>query len=87
MRAVFIIGGRKVTALAGGPLSLAGLGPRTTRRVSRVEFNGVTSLWEVLDPVDRALPALFTHADYDICLRWEADHFNAVLASNPAALR
>jgi hypothetical protein len=78
-----IIGDGEVTALAGGPLSLADLGPRTTRRVSRVEFNGTTNLWEVLDPVDRAAAPLFTNADYDLCLQWEAAHFNALLGTNP----
>ena len=74
-----IIGGGEVTALAGGPLSLADLGPRTTRRVSRVEFNSSTNLWEVLDPTDQAAEPKFTHENYDRCLRWEAEYFNAKL--------
>ena len=73
----YIIGDGEVTGLAGGPLSLGDLGQRTTKRASRIEFNANTNLWEVLDP---KLPTvLYTDVDYDKCLSWEADHFNALL--------
>jgi hypothetical protein len=70
----YVIGGGTVTALAGGPLSLAELGPRTTKRASCLEFNPHTNAWEVLDPVTRRV--LHRDADYGSALRWETTHFN-----------
>jgi hypothetical protein len=63
-----------VTALAGGPISLADLGPRTTRRASHVEFNDATNEWDVTDAATRV--TLFSHADYDVALAWEVQHYN-----------
>lgn len=80
--AVFVIGDGNVTALAGGPLSLADMGPRTTRRASRLEFNAALNVWEVLPPAGGA--PLYSHEDYDIALKWEHRHFNAVLRTGTA---
>ncbi len=76
--AVLVIGGGTVTALAGGLISLADLGVRTTRRASHLEFNDATNEWDVLTP-DRKL-TLYSHADYDNALAWERDLFNRMLA-------
>lgn len=72
-----MVGGGTVTALAGGPLSLAELGPRTTKRASCLEFNPHTNMWEVLDPVTRRV--LHCSKNYDTALRWETTHFNRLL--------
>lgn len=77
MIAIFSIHDGCVTALAGGPLSLAELGPRTTRRASHVEFNVVSNVWEVIDASGG--PVLFADADYDRALAWEVDHYNQKL--------
>lgn len=72
-----MIDGGTITALAGGPLSLAELGPRTTRRASHLEFNEGLGKWEVLDPTSRRV--LYRDSDYDVALRWETSHFNRLL--------
>lgn len=69
-----MVGGGTVTALAGGPLSLADLGPRTTKRASCLEFNPAVDQWEVLDPATRRV--LHRDADYGAALQWETTHFN-----------
>ena len=71
--AQYIIGDGTVIALAGGPLSLAGLGERTTRRISKIEFNPSSQHWEV-ETVEGTLLAEF--ADYDQALAWEREWFN-----------
>lgn len=76
--AVFVVGEGTVTALAGGPLSLADMGARTTKRASRLEFNASTNKWEVLPPDGG--DALYSHPDYDVALAWEIDHFNRRLS-------
>ena len=81
LTSVFIIGGGEVTGLAGGLVSLADLGLRRTRRASRLEFDAAANKWTVTDAATKAL--LFSHPDYDVALRWERDHFNAVLAQQP----
>lgn len=77
--AAYVIDGGTITALAGGPLSLAELGPRTTRRASHLEFNEGLGEWEVLDPTSRRV--LYRDSDYDVALRWETSHFNRLLKS------
>jgi hypothetical protein len=67
-----------VTALAGGPLSMADLGTRTTKRASHLEFDEMTQLWVVWD-ADRAND-LFESPDYDVALEWERTAFNRRLA-------
>jgi hypothetical protein len=84
--AVFSIEDGEVTALAGGPLSLADMGQRSTERASHLEFNadlGVGGEWEVTDHKTGVL--LFTHADYDVALQWEADHYNQLLLEGGAS--
>lgn len=76
--AVFIVGEGSVTGLAGGPLSLADLGPRKTRRASHVEFDESTQMWLVTDAVTKQL--LHWNADYDKAIAWETSHYNRVLA-------
>lgn len=81
--AVFVIGEGTVTALAGGPLSLADMGERTTERVSRIEFNSEAQLWQVSDPaypVSDYRHLLAEFDDYDRALAWEIDHFNRRLS-------
>ena len=75
--AVYRIRNGQVEALAGGPLSLAGLGPRTTRRASTLEHNPETDLWEVRI----AGKVEHTDPDYGKALQWERDHFNTLLAT------
>ena len=75
--AVYSIKGNTVRALAGGPLSLADMGERTTERASRLEFHAESNKWQVLDP--RSGAVLHEEADYDTALQWETDHFNDVL--------
>lgn len=77
--AVFVVGDGTVTALAGGPLSLADLGQRTTRRASTLEFANLTNEWVVRDAATGEV--LFTHADYDVALEWERTEFNRRLGS------
>lgn len=76
--AAFVIDGGLISGLAGGPLSLAGLGHRTTRRASHLVFNDGTDLWEVLSADGSAV--LHSDPDYDAALEWERDHFNGLLA-------
>jgi hypothetical protein len=73
-----VVGDGTVTALAGGPISIADMGVRTTKRASRLEFNSDTNEWEVLPP-DGGKP-LYSHADYDDALGWEIAHFNRLLS-------
>ena len=75
---VIVIQNGTVRALAGGPLSLADLGKRSTRRVSHIEFDTTTDLWRVTD-IDTG-DVLFNHPDYDAALQWERDEFNRRLA-------
>jgi len=77
--AVFVIGEGTVVALAGGPLSLADMGPRKTRRASNIEFK--EGLWHVLLPCGREL---WAHEDYDVALAWERDYFNHQLSGGLA---
>lgn len=76
--AVLVIGEGAVTALAGGPLSLADLGERKTRRVSTVEFSDLINRWVVTDQVTKEI--LFEDDDYDVALKWEVDHYNQLLS-------
>lgn len=77
--AVFVVGQGTVTALAGGPLSMADLGTRTTKRASHLEFADLTNEWVVRDA--ESLDILFTHADYDVALAWEVREYNKRLLS------
>lgn len=76
--AVFIVGEGTVTALAGGPLSLADMGPRKTERASHVEFSDLINEWVVTDA--KTKEPLYHHPDYDTALRWEVSHYNQRLA-------
>lgn len=76
--AVIVIGEGTATALAGGPVSLAELGPRTTERASHLEFCSIDNQWHVYDATTGG--DLFCHADYDVALQWEIDHFNRRLS-------
>ena len=84
MSSTYSIHNGTVTALAGGPLSLADLGPRRTRRVSRIKFVAGTNRWTVYDNTTGKYLAAF--ADYDEALAWEREYFNWLLAGMPAAL-
>lgn len=77
--AVFVVGEGTVTALAGGPLSMADLGTRTTKRASHLEFADLTNEWVVRDA--EGLDILFTHPDYDVALAWERTEYNRRLAA------
>ena len=77
--AVFVVGEGTVTALAGGPLSMADLGTRTTKRASHLEFADLTNEWVVRDA--GSLEVLFTHPDYDVALAWERTEYNRRLAA------
>ena len=76
--AVFVVGEGTVTALAGGPLSMADLGTRTTKRASHVEWSDYEEMWLVTDAA--TLKTIFRHADYDVALEWERTEFNRQLA-------
>ena len=76
-KAIYRIGGGHVVALAGGPLSLADMGPRHTRRVSTIEFCGITNEWLVRDTTGMVI---FHAGAYDVALAWEREHFNQTLA-------
>ena len=76
---VIIIGEGSATALAGGLLSLAELGERTTKRASNLVHDPITDHWVVIDAESHEI--LFSDADYDVALRWEIDHFNQRLAA------
>jgi hypothetical protein len=71
---VFSIEDGIVTAVAGGPISIADLGPRTTERASHLEFNGSTNKWDVTDHKTQVL--LYSHSDYDVALAWEGAYYN-----------
>ncbi len=77
--AVFVIGEGTVTALAGGPVSLADMGQRKTRRVSHVEFSDLINEWTVTDAETKEV--LYHSPDYDEALNWEIRHYNQRLAS------
>lgn len=70
----YVIGNGRVAALAGGPLSLADLGARKTRRVSHIEFSDRRQKWQVKTIRGKLLSEF---ADYDTALSWERDWFNA----------
>ena len=76
--ASFIIGDGHITALAGGPLSLADMGARTTRRASHLIFADATNEWVVRDATSNEV--LFTHPDYDVALAWEREYYNRQIA-------
>jgi len=78
--AIFVIESGTVTALAGGPLSLADLGPRTTKRASTLEFHAGLNEWVVYDADTRE--PLFLDRDYDVALEWERVEFNRRLAAS-----
>ena len=78
--AVFLVGEGTVTALAGGPLSLADMGTRTTKRASHLIFADLLNVWVVTD-ADTGVE-LFTHPDYDIALAWEKTEYNRRLAES-----
>jgi hypothetical protein len=82
--AVFVVGEGSVTALAGGPLSLADMGQRRTRRVSTIEFSKLLNRWLVTDCASGAV--VHQSDDYDEALQWERDHFNSLLATSPEIL-
>lgn len=76
--ACFVVGDGSVLALAGGPLSLADMGQRETRRVSHVEFSNLVNEWVVTDAETKEV--LFKSPDYDEALNWEIRHYNERLA-------
>lgn len=79
--ATIVISDGNVTALAGGPISLADLGSRKTRRVSRIEFNESRNWWQVLKPDHQPGDTeLANFSTYDEALSWEIYYFNQVLA-------
>jgi hypothetical protein len=80
--AVFVVGEGTVTALAGGPLSLADMGPRRTRRVSTIKFVLSKNYWRVRDA--NTGDELANFIDYDEAVQWEKDWFNFLL-ENPSA--
>lgn len=69
-----VISDGTITALAGGPLSLAGMGERTTKRVSHIEFCGDRDAWTVTDAETHEELASFP--TYDEALAWEIQHYN-----------
>jgi hypothetical protein len=77
--ACFSIEDGSVTGLAGGPISLADMGERTTKRASKLEFDVSSNLWTVTDPVTNEI--IFSDLDYDIALAWEIRHFNEKIAA------
>jgi len=77
--AVFVIESGNVTALAGGPVSLADMGERETERASNLIFNAHTNLWVVIDA--KTHEPVYSHADYDVALAWEIAEWNRRLAS------
>jgi hypothetical protein len=62
-------------------LGLDSHGPQQVRRASHVEFEPGTvgGVWYVEDA--RTGERLFSHPSRAECLRWEADYYNAQLAS------
>jgi hypothetical protein len=88
MTATIVIEGGTVTALAGGPVSLATLGKRKTVRVSNIEFNNRHQLWQVKNPKfneDDHRHIMAEFHDYDTALDWERDFFNRKLAEETPA--
>lgn len=77
--ATFVIDGGTVVALAGGPLSIADLGQRATKRASHVEFSNPINEWVVTDAATGEV--LFFHPDYDTAITWETHEFNRRLAA------
>jgi hypothetical protein len=73
-----VVGDGTVTALAGGPVSIADMGTRTTKRASHLRFNEDLNEWVVQNAQDDEV--MFTHPDYDVALQWEIDHFNKRLS-------
>jgi hypothetical protein len=73
-----VIGGGTVTALAGGPVSIADMGARTTKRASHLEFSSIDNQWHVFH-ADTG-EDLYSHHDYNVALQWEIDYFNRQLA-------
>jgi hypothetical protein len=85
VEAVFVVGEGRVTGLAGGPLSLADMGPRTTKRVSKIEFHEKSQRWQVLDPeLGEGDPSriMAEFDDYGVALEWERDWFNRQLLAS-----
>jgi len=82
--AVFVVVEGTVTALAGGPLSLADMGPRRTRRVSTIKFVPNKNYWRVRDAKTGSELANFSN--YDEAVQWEKDWFNFLLASPSAGV-
>ena len=76
-----VISNGQATAIAGGHLSFYDLGSRTTKRISRVEFNSELNWWQVLradhKPGDLELA---NFATYDEAITWEVEYFNQQLA-------
>ena len=84
MSTTIVIGGGDVLALAGGPLSIADLGVRKTKRVSTIEFADVLNKWVV---TDSATGQLLHEADnYDEALAWEREYYNQLLNAAPELL-
>lgn len=77
--AIFVVDSGTVTALAGGPISLADMGARTTTRASHLIFNEPLNVWVVTDAATGE--PVYTHADYDVALEWERVTYNAKLAA------
>jgi hypothetical protein len=76
--ATYVIENGTVVGLAGGPLSLADMGERRTRRASHLIFEPSTNLWLVRDAASDEI--IYSNADYDVALQWEATHYNRLLA-------
>ncbi|EIQ01083.1 hypothetical protein OpiT1DRAFT_05651 [Opitutaceae bacterium TAV1] len=76
--AVIVVGDGRVTALAGGPVSIADMGKRSTRRASHLDFDPAKNEWVVWD--SEKTNSLYSHPDYNVALQWETDHFNRLLS-------
>lgn len=78
-----VISNGQATAIAGGHLSFGDLGPRTTKRVSHVEFYEAINLWQVFPSPSRPDgAALASFATYDEAIAWEVEYFNQQLAQS-----
>lgn len=62
-----------VTGLYTEEIPLSALGSLRIERLTTIEFDDRTQLWEVRD---RAARLLFADASRDRCLRWEHERFN-----------
>ena len=62
-----------VTGLYTEAIPLSALGSLQVERLTTIEFNDATQLWEVRD---RAEALLFADASRDRCLQWEHERFN-----------